>query len=240
MNHPDVSESDLGQHFEVLGHFYSIEIPGITPRECRDILEIRSRTGFEIGLPDAVFVMMNPGSSKPISGGYGLLTPDKISEMTSDLTQAEPDKTQYQVMRVMHCSGWGHVRVINLSDLHETKSREFVRLYKKLEGERGVTAHSVFSPQRTHQLHGHLLRKPGAPIVLAWGVGSGLNTLTSRAIDALANESGVVGWARESRGARYYHPLPPSRDRQMIWVDKILNILSGNNPSTKSQPIEQN
>jgi len=238
MTEDHMPENKLKQEFEVLGHFYSIEIPGIGLQQCRDTLEIRSRTGFESGLPDAVFVMMNPGSSKPISGRYDLLTLDEIAKTKSELIQAEPDTTQYQAMRVMHCSGWKHVRVINLSDLHETSSGDFIKRYKSLEGQHGIISHSVFSPSRSHQLRRHTSRKAGAPIILAWGVSTGLNGLTTRAINALADESGVVGWARDGSRTRYYHPLPRPLYKQTIWVEKILNILSGNNPPTMPQPVD--
>jgi hypothetical protein len=221
---------ELKRKYEVLGHFYSLEVPGSAPQKCRNVLEIRSKENRQLGSADAIFVMMNPGSSKPLSGKDCPVASDCIASLSNELVPTAPDTTQYQVMRVMHYSGWNYVRVINLSDFRDPKSGSFVDRYTAFERETGSTTHSVFSSDRSHELRRHLSRKPGAPIVCAWGVSGGLNPLISIATKALASESGVTGLAKPGHEGKYFHPLPTPQSEKELWVDRMLAQLRPNNP----------
>ena len=96
--------------------------------------------------PDAVFIMMNPGSSRPLNEVNNRIHAEAIHELPISLVPTKPDTTQYQVMRVMHYCEWRHVRVLNLSDLRCPKSGEFFKQFKR-PGRRSPrsTSHSVFS-----------------------------------------------------------------------------------------------
>lgn len=134
MTFPFLTARQLRERFTVVGHFY--ELP--SGRRCRSVLELLShkqaakRTDAQRGLPDAVVVMMNPGSSRPL--GEDDWAGDAPDRRPKRLVAARPDTTQYQIMRTMGYMGWEHVRVVNLSDLHESKSSAFVRDYPALKG----------------------------------------------------------------------------------------------------------
>jgi hypothetical protein len=60
------------QTYGVFGHFYSVELASKEVIECRSVLEITTKARIpkdhaELSAlsPDAVFIMMNPGSSRP-------------------------------------------------------------------------------------------------------------------------------------------------------------------------------
>lgn len=62
----------LKETFEVFGHFYSIDLKSGDRIDCRSVLEIVTKKSKPSDtdllleqVPDAIFVMMNPGSSKP-------------------------------------------------------------------------------------------------------------------------------------------------------------------------------
>jgi len=60
---------------------------------------------------------MNPGSSKPLEKTSNLKTSvESISEklVKNRLVIARPDKTQYQIMRVMIARDWKHARIIKM------------------------------------------------------------------------------------------------------------------------------
>ena len=91
-------------------------------------------------------------------------------------------------MRVMHYQNWGHVRVLNLSDLREAKSPIFAKKYLSLESEYGYGfeygygEHSIFCPARADELATALKRKKGAPIMCAWGTSEKLASLKDRVV----------------------------------------------------------
>ncbi len=79
-------EDNLDTKFEVTGHFY--ELCGYKFRKYLDIkCSETSKTK-----PELMVVMMNPGSSYPLDG----------IDNNSVPSQAVPDKTQYQIMKVMN------------------------------------------------------------------------------------------------------------------------------------------
>lgn len=119
-----------------------------------------------------------------------------------------PDTTQYQIMRIMHCKKWQHVRVINLSDRRDPKSSSFFQRYLQLEEERGGAVHSVFSSQRSGELRRYVSGKPRGPIVCAWGVSNDLNPLVERAFALLSLEAGVIGLLKFGCPGKHFHTLP--------------------------------
>lgn len=178
MTFPFLAARQLRDRFTALGHFYELPLG----RRCRSVLELLShqqaakRTDAQRGLPDAVVVMMNPGSSRPLREGDWV--GDLPSPYPKRLVAARPDTTQYQIMRTMVHMGWEHVRVVNLSDLHESKSRAFVRDYPELKG----AVHSIFMAERRAELACELQRRSEAPLILAWGVHARLAPLVDMAL----------------------------------------------------------
>jgi hypothetical protein len=69
-----ISAEELKSKFGVFGHFYSVQVAPKKVAECRSVLEIVEAThapqktvALSSRKPDAVFVMMNPGSSRPLT-----------------------------------------------------------------------------------------------------------------------------------------------------------------------------
>ena len=130
---PFIPADELKQNYGVFGHFYAVELASKEVVECRSVLEIASKTHApkepsELSMlrPDAVFVMMNPGSSRPLVEVNNPIHAKAIHKLPISLVPTRPDTTQYQVMRLMHFRCWRHVRVLNLSDLRNPKSAEFI------------------------------------------------------------------------------------------------------------------
>jgi len=93
---------ELKRKYRVLGHFYNLRI-GDRIFKCRSLLEIVSfqeEYDFD-AMPDAVVVMMNPGSSRPLDIAYepreysvdeilsGFLDKDKIKHQILNAKQHE-------------------------------------------------------------------------------------------------------------------------------------------------------
>ncbi len=141
----------LKKKFGVFGHFYSIDLGSGERIHCRSVLEIVTKkdTPAPIDLllgkaADAIFIMMNPGSSLPLETVNTIISGEQAGNLCASLVLTKPDTTQYQVMRIMHYCGWSHVRVLNLSDLRNPKGGEFVAQYRDIEEKTGFTAHSLF------------------------------------------------------------------------------------------------
>lgn len=225
MNVIFIPAADLKRQYTVHGHFYSLEVPNTQPMNCRSVLEIRSKDISGAPEADAIFIMMNPGSSRPrdpISDDFECLN---IADKSPELVPTVPDVTQYQVMRVMHYSAWQRVRVINLSDLREPNSDAFAKRYKHLEAEANIKSHSIFSQERSTELNAHLYRKAKAPIICAWGVSDTLKPLIVRAMAAIPPENTLVGLEKPGEPSKFFHPLPTLQAQKDKWVIDILKLL---------------
>lgn len=237
------NKDDLLERYSVHAHFYTLygfDSDGVRwEKPCRSSLEITSKEkppqNQGKGDVDAVFVMMNPGSSEPIIyDNQQEIHAEKISFLKTTLVRTYPDDTQFQVMRVMDEQKLAHVLVINLSDIRnassngsKTKSGEdkvgFSKEYKDLEDMR-VVAHSIFCEDRRGELQRQLARVGKGPIVLAWGVGSYLRLLTRRAEDILSQKA-IVGWAKSKESWKYYHPLPRTKKGKDDWYNNAIESL---------------
>src|ERR1700677_2275097 len=178
--------------YDVFGHFYTVKIAPNKIVECRSVLEIIEKADVPGKLlvlskqkPDAVFIMMNPGSSRPLVEVDNLFHVDTIHNLPISLVPTKPDTTQYQVMRVMRHCEWGHVRVLNLSDLRCSKSGEFFKQFKRLEEEFSFDAHSVFSDRRKNELALKFTNQSAIPVIRAWGVSPHLDPLIERCLSKL-------------------------------------------------------
>lgn len=107
------------ENFEVSAFFYN---GNNNKNGFRRYLEIK-RKNTAVTENDLNIIMMNPGSSNPKNSNL---------EYLNRLVEANPDTTQYQIMRVMDKCNLDFVKAINLSDIRESKSQFF---YKFLETE---------------------------------------------------------------------------------------------------------
>jgi hypothetical protein len=214
----------LKQHYQVWGHFYRVDLRAGEQLLCRSVVEIVLQ-GETPANPDAIFIMMNPGSSEPIESVDQRLKERNVPRMKVSLVPAKPDPTQYQLMRVMHTMGWQSIRVLNLSDLINTRGTDFARQYIALELRTGFDAHSIFSERRKTELAQKLKRKRGAPIILAWGLNEALDPLIHRCLQSIGHLKGVTGLLTEGSKKKYRHPLPALQQQKQQWVRDMVDEL---------------
>lgn len=220
---------DLKERYDVLGHFYSVQIAPQEVLQCRSVLEIVNKGHAPMKIstvseqkPDAVFIMMNPGSSKPLIEVNNHIQGEAIHELRISLVPTKPDTTQYQVMRLMHYCQWRHVRVLNLSDLRCSKSGEFIKQFRRLEDELSFDAHSIFSETRKRELATKLPRGITMPVVYAWGLSEKLNPLIERCLSRMIGKRMVRGLLEADTANKYRHPLPSLQKDKLLWVQRMV------------------
>ena len=118
------------KNYNITGFYYSEE-----KYNFRKYLNIKSRK-YSCSEPDLMVIMMNPGSSSPL---------DKDDNGRHE-TEAKPDVTQKQIIRVMELGNYKYVKVLNLSDLREPKSSCFYKEIASMES-KGIE-HSIFKEMR--------------------------------------------------------------------------------------------
>jgi hypothetical protein len=246
--------AELKKTFRCYGHFYRLSIAGIEPQLCRSVLEIMSLPREAVGaksdpddlfgasngvvhtcagvnktlnLPDAVVIMMNPGSSRPIEEGDtdSLLTMPLPAGFQKPLALTQPDNTQYQIMRIMVSKHWNHVRILNISDLRDPKSPNFIARTKALADLPGGGAHSLFSKVRKNERANMLKRKPDAPFILGWGQDAGLIPLAVQCLACIDGEKRVTVPAGNDP-ALTAHPSPMLQKKKEGWIEAILSALN--------------
>lgn len=190
----------MSTEFKVTGLFY--ESGGYKLRKYLDI----KRVGVTSSEPDLMVVMMNPGSSFPLDG----------IDNNSVPSEAEPDTTQQQIMKVMDSASFGYARILNLSDLRTPDSSELYRFLKSDES--SSVDHSIFSPSRTSELRQLFIK--GIPVIYGWGVNSTLVPLAKLAIETL-DINNPLGMLKASTEYSYYHPLPRIYAKQVEWVQHV-------------------
>lgn len=186
--------------FHITGLFY--EIQGY---KFRKFLNIKRKNSLKQA-PDLMVVMMNPGGSKPVDG---------IDNNTVE-SEAIPDRTQDQIMKVMTACKLEYARVLNLSDVREPKSNKLFP--KLLEMDSIGISHSIFNASRKEDFDSLFVKD--IPVLFAFGVGKELKELALKAIHSIGDNN-AVGLKKEGVEWAYYHPLPQVYKKQVEWVDKI-------------------
>lgn len=234
--------AELKKTFRCYGHFYRLKVAGTEPILCRSVLEITSLQPEAVGtasdpndlfnnhtfkgvinLPDAVVIMMNPGSSRPMEEGDTdrLLSMPLPEDFKKPLVLTQPDNTQYQLMRIMVSKGWKHLRILNISDIRDPKSPSFIARTKVLDRIEGGEAHSLFSKVRKNEREQMLIRKPGAPFILGWGQDAGLIPLAKQCLDCIEDEK-IVTLPSETNPILTAHPSPMMQAKKEAWLENIL------------------
>lgn len=182
-------------NFIYYGHFYQ-QIVNEVPYLGRSTLEIIRRRNRNLvtaaaqnpGVlltqrPKAVFVMLNPGGSRPSDGQEpgNELSPRQIGEdARTSLVRTCPDNTQQAIEKVMTDKHLDHVRVLNLFDIREPESKKLIKKIKCSLGLTGnreripaspeILSYSIFSCERRLELRDRLNAVRPRKIVVAWGV----------------------------------------------------------------------
>lgn len=244
--------AELKKTFRCYGHFYRLKVPGTDPLPCRSVLEITRLPPEAVGarsdpddlfatnhtaegvrqikdknLPDAIVIMMNPGSSHPIEEGDtdSLLTLPLPADFSKPLVLTRPDNTQYQIMRIAVSKGWTHVRVLNISDIRDPKSPSFIARTQALDTLEGGDRHSLFSEARSSERKRMLRTKPDAPFILGWGQNPGLIPLARQCLNCIEG-SPIVTVPSGSDPALTAHPGPMLQAKKEAWLDAIRTMLA--------------
>lgn len=162
--------------------------------------------------PNAVVVMMNPGSSVPLSGYIG-------AEWSGQLVPTKPDPVQYQIMRLMIATGWCHVRVVNLADVRAKKSADLYALIS--EGNDLAALGAIFENASFVTPEAVI---GAAPVICAWGLDKRLSAL-ARTADAWLHARGnpllgVRGLTTEFPAWRYPKPVG-SWKLATVWLEAL-------------------
>ena len=224
-----IPAEELKNRYDVFGHFYSVEFSRNKFVECRSVLEIveQAQNPDKMSVlskrkPDAVFIMMNPGSSRPLVDVKNRIAAEALHELPISLVPTKPDTTQYQVMRLMHHCEWRHVRVLNLSDLRCSKSGEFFKQFKGLEDEASFDSHSVFSIRRKNELALKMTADKTIAVICAWGVSAELDPLIERCTSRITKNKTIKGLLKAGTTNKFLHPLPSLQTQKMAWVNRMV------------------
>lgn len=203
----------MKKKFKITGLYYKVQ-----DYKLRKYLNIRKINSL-IKRPDIMVIMMNPGGSKPVDG-----IDNNIIE-----SEAIPDRTQDQIMKVMKTCKFEYARVLNLTDIREPKSQKM--FLKALEMDQKGIPHSLFDSRRRKEFDSLFIKN--VPVIFAWGVGKELQLLAVKAIKAIGIDN-LIGLNKEGVDWAYYHPLPQNYQKQVEWVEKITEAL---NKSTKQESV---
>jgi len=232
-----VPAEKLKQQYSCLGHFYRLVLENDREFPCRSVLGILKTDKFagfreEIANShsDALVIMMNPGSSHPLSPAHedGRVAASAIRtmELTQPLVPTVPDTTQYQVMRLMIVQNWDHVRVVNLSDLRNPNSVDFLQTVSRLKELPGGSVHSIFSIERKKEWNLRLSMNRG-PIIAGWGQSPRLSKLVEHCVHSIGRER-IVGAQKPGHPLCFAHPSPRNHAFKLQWLADINYQLSIN------------
>lgn len=223
--------SALKKRFSCYGHFYGWRL-GAEEHSCRSVLEIvdeRVDTAEPNRLwerrADAVVVMMNPGSSRPLNRGWEseVRSYPEVNLQEKVLVLTQPDNTQYQVMRVAVACGWSHVRVLNLSDLRDPKSGSFLERVNALGDDSRGGLHSLFSAERSRECAVGLRRRL-EPILVGWGQDMRLIQLAEQCVNRL-DGAPIVGVESSIHPILNAHPSPILQRMKLAWLEQMIEQL---------------
>ncbi|MEO5340136.1 MAG: hypothetical protein H7837_06410 [Magnetococcus sp. MYC-9] len=220
--------AELKQLFAVYGDFYQVDLGG-RAYACRSVLELIAHPlvpsdprRLHSRQADLLVVMMNPGSSKPLTIDG---SPRRVGEegpgAHPERVLSRPDTTQYQVMRVMVAHGWQHARVLNLSDLRETRSLRLMHTLDILARVVGGERHSLFCPARTEERRQLMGPPGGAPVLIGWGRDIRLAPLARQCLQQLQGWR-LIGLPVDTEGLLYAHPSPMLQRKKEQWLAAIL------------------
>ena len=225
---------ELKKQFTCYGHFYELVLMSGERAKCRSVLEIvdasiaqENPAGISGMEPDAVVIMMNPGSSHPKDIYHidcEIEYPQSNGFMRKELVLTQPDNTQYQVMRVAVSSGWKHIRVLNLSDLRDPKSGSFLQKVDALAGIMGGHTHSMFCKERTAECAHALRRKGSNPIMLGWGQDAGLIPLAEQCLNRIEGER-LCTVPSDVHPLLNAHPSPMLQAKKLQWLENMIREL---------------
>lgn len=201
---------ELKYFFEVQGSFYYHRDCLEEKILCRRVLDIRYKA-LAADKHDLLVIMMNPGGSKSLYPAETKMFDRQVFADTLHVVPTQPDVTQYQTMRLMLALRVGWARVLNLSDICETKSKKLFERLKKY-----CFAHSVFDPRR-YEERLYLAQKPRYR-VYAWGHDKFLQVYGKRVLESFPGE--FFGMRKSFYG--FSHASPFLQKQKELWLKNII------------------
>ncbi|RAP74378.1 hypothetical protein [Paenibacillus montanisoli] len=224
-----IDSNKLKRQYAAKGRFYQIGYQNGKNALCRSCLDIFSRNlDIDNQSPDAFIIMQNPGDSVSLEaidnsfdGPIYRRTHPRLDQLIrqTPITMAKPDKTQYQVMRLMHHYGWNYARVLNLGDLRDTVSDSFIKKFLIIN-DRYL---SIFSGVRNTELFNLIHTIDSKPTVVAWGVDRRLKSLAIQALGALPDH--ICGLSGDHEHL-FYHPLPRKNEGPRKWLERFISEIT--------------
>ena len=206
-------KNNIFENYFVLGFFYKKD-----DYILRRYLEI-IRKNNNIYENDLCVIMMNPGKSLPKN--YDENNPNQY---LNKFVEANSDETIKQIIRIMEKEKYKFAKIINLSDIRVTSSKEF---YNMLKVELKNYDHSIFSENNKKNIENYL--NHNSLFIFAWGVDKKLLYLSKTAINVLKNLYGenikIIGKKHSKNNYGYYHPLPRNNEERVKWVNDIVNMI---------------
>ena len=226
--------AELKKRFTCYGHFYELLTMTGERVSCRSVLEIVDRSieqenpsNLSEQIPDAVVIMMNPGSSHPKEIYHvdaEIEYPQSGTSLRKELVLTQPDNTQYQLMRVGVFKNWNHIRVLNLSDVRDPKSGNFLQKIAALSEIMGGHTQSLFCPERVEECTHALKRKTNPPLLLGWGQDLGLLPLVEQCLYRIDGEP-TCSVPSSVHPLLNAHPSPMLQSKKMEWLETIIELL---------------
>ncbi|MBT8045735.1 MAG: hypothetical protein KJN67_01085 [Pontiella sp.] len=233
--------AELKKRYVCFGHFYELVFMSGERAKCRSVLEIvdhsiqpENPSDLSEQRPDAVVIMMNPGSSHPKDIYHideEIDYPAAAHTVRKKLVLTQPDNTQYQVMRIGVANGWKHIRVLNLSDLRDPKSGSFLGKAAALSELMGGHVHSIFCRERAAECAHALKRKHRTPILLGWGQDTGLLPLAEQCMKRIEAEP-VCAAPSDVHTLLNAHPSPMLQKKKLDWLEAITHALESISAAT--------
>lgn len=200
--------------FRVLGDFYHLDVAGESVL-CRRRVEILTSDMPDVEAnrtPDAVAILMNPGSLRLVDEAAWQVTERQPLD-TARLQALKPDNTQYQLMRLMRLQQWRHLRLLNLSDVCDADSQSFARRLKALLVTLPDCPHSVLHPQRQDEWERLI---GNGPVMAAWGSNA---VLEPQALACLARVPDIIGVPTTEPWFRFASPY--RKDQKLLWLEQM-------------------
>lgn len=223
-----VYAKELKKDFNCYGHFYTIRFSDQITISCRSVLEIvdnsinQSIPNNLLHLkPDAICIMMNPGSSYPMTKEINdERNKDSDFGNLKNLVLTRPDNTQYQIMRIAKELKWSHIRVINLSDIRNSNSNDFIYQTKQINEKFSSHLHSIFSNQRIKECN-NALNSKNKNVILGWGQNKDLIPFAKKCFERISKHN-ITRVESNVHGLLNLHPSPMIQKKKEEWLREII------------------
>ena len=126
-------------------------------------------------------------------------------------------------MRVGIEMGWSHLRVLNLSDLRNSKSKLFLDNVDILSNLTNSSLHSIFGDKRIHECKKTLLSRSNI-IITGWGQNQKLLPLIQFCFKRFESQK-IISVESKLNCMLTLHPSPLLQVKKEEWLDCIIKQL---------------